>query len=81
MITGKLQKNENGRWEIVDEGPHRVGILRCELTSGDVVELCNGTEWVTTRIESKSSNAPPFTVEYYAVDGSALYTGKLARVR
>lgn len=81
MITGRLRKNDNGRWEIIDEGPRIAGVLHAELTSGDVVELLNGTEWVTTRIESRSSNEPPFTAEYYAVDGSVLYNGKVARCR
>ena len=79
ILTGRLHKNENGRWEIIDESPRKLG--RIELTSGDVVELLNGTEWVTTRIESRNSPAPPFTAEYYAVDGSVLYSGKAARCR
>lgn len=45
-ITGKLQKNENGRWEFS-------GI---ELTSGNVVEICIDDHWTCGVIEHWNGN-------------------------
>lgn len=77
-MDGALRLNSIGRWEIVDDLGNRL-----ELSSGDVVELLNYTggswAWVQTRIESRGTSQPPYFAEYYAVDGSALYTGKRAR--
>lgn len=74
-MEGKLRKNEIGRWEVVDESGNRL-----ELTSGDVVEVKVADHWIRTRIESMSSDKPPFTAEYYAVvPGVKLYSGQPAR--
>lgn len=66
--AGILRKNDCKRWEIQQvDGP------RCEVTSGDVIEVIVAGAWVRTRVEHNG-------VDYYAcVPGVKLYDGMLAR--
>lgn len=65
---GFLWRNDIGRWEIKFPGGE------ChELTSGTVVEVLVGDQWVRTRIESSAG-------EYYSVvRGISLHLGMPAR--
>jgi len=80
MISGKLYKNDIGRWEIVDEGAHREGVLRCQLTSGDVCEVLVGGNWIRTRIECGWDDTKKLSQYYATVPGIKLYEGQPARV-
>lgn len=66
MMDGKLAKMQSGRWSIGNEW---------EITSGDVIEVKVGENWIATRIEHNGTG-------YYAVvTGILLYEGMPARRR
>ena len=69
-MQGKLDKNELGRWEIVDD----LGTVLFEVTSGDVIEVYSfhRQDWIKTRIEHNGR-------DYVAMVGVGLYIGQLAR--
>jgi hypothetical protein len=75
-MSGQLRLNSNGRWEIVRPFGERV-----EITSGTMIEVYVYSErrWIPTRIESRCLDIPPYTAEYYSVDGIPLYSGLPAR--
>jgi hypothetical protein len=57
-ISGKLRKNDLGKWEIADD-EGRV----CVLSSGAVVEVQVDGHWIRTRIEYDHG-----TRDYYALE-------------
>ncbi len=67
-MTGVLQFNSFGRWEIVDPLGNRA-----QITSGDVIEVWTEDSWTRTRIESGPEG-------YYSVMGFRLYNGLPARL-
>lgn len=74
-MIGKLRKNGNGRWEIVDNSDSRI-----ELTSGDCCEIQVGGNWIATRIECGWIEATKTSEYYSTVPGTKLYQGQPARI-
>lgn len=68
--TGKLRKNDIGRWEIVFEDASRY-----ELTSGDVDEFYVVKTWCSARVEHNGKDYYPF-----GLHGVHLYAGMPARI-
>jgi hypothetical protein len=67
-ITGKLRRNERGRWEIVDDDERTL-----ELTTGNIIEVQVGEHWVRTRIEFDDTPWPGRpTGDYYAITPGVL---------
>jgi hypothetical protein len=67
-ITGKLRRNERGRWEIVDDDERTL-----ELTTGNIIEVQVGEHWVRTRIEFDDTPWPGRpNGDYYAITPGVL---------
>lgn len=79
-MEGKLHKNDNDRWEIVDQTPREAGVLKCELTSGDCCEIKVGEHWIATRIECGWDERTKTSQYYSTVPGTKLYQGQPARI-
>lgn len=75
MINGILQKNEGGRYDLIDQD----GNVNTYFTSGDLIEIYNGDKWIKGRIEYDHD----FN-DYYFYNSSGrhirLYDGMKARI-
>ncbi len=72
-INGVLRLNENNRWCVIDPDT-REGLI--EITSGNVVEIFENNEWISTRIEFDGSEN-----KYYSVAGLKLDKDMSARMK